>query len=115
MTTKRNRKPRVRQPEQAEEINVETTPEQETITMSVFRMNKNDFVAAPSKQEAVEWYEETYGLVDHGILCEMDIDTMGMWYPCREFYPNEAQTRMSFREVLDKVSKTKPYLIDRIN
>lgn len=115
MTTKRNRKPRVRNNEQQVEINVETAPEQEPVTMSVFRMNKYDFVAAPSRQEAVEWYEETCGRVNREILCEMDIDTMGMWYPCKEFYPNEAQTRMSFREVLDKVGKSVPYLIDRIN
>lgn len=83
----------------------------EPVQMKIFRINQNDFVAAPSKESAIEWYEETGGMIDN--LIEINPEIHAMWYPSGMNRSN--QIKMTFKEVLEIENKNYPYLIDQIN
>lgn len=101
----------------------------EKIMFSVFRMNENDFVAAPTKEDAIKWYCEHTGLsendaIDKKHFAEMDIDTCGMYLPVSEISEDKAfliektaiiegerNGLLKFRHVLEIQGKTEPYLI----
>lgn len=98
--------------------------------MKVFRMNEYDWIAAPSEQEALEFYMKDTGLTeeeakDPDWFGECNLDKGWMWFAWDDLTEEEKQwaytdyktfdgvlcVKRSFRYVLDHYKQTEPYYI----